>query len=133
MGKEMRRDIRKGITKQEVNEQMLGFVITECLLFSGITTYAGVTYFGFHGIATFITVMLVSIVLSMTKVYSVLGVVFSIGWGFLGYKVFKWLIVYTGGGVVLSTVFGIFMFIVVFVLTIGARMLGQEYLDDIES
>jgi hypothetical protein len=129
----MNNEVRKGITNQEVNKSMLPFISVECLIISSLATYGGVIYFGFNGFATFIIAFLGFMILSFTPLYPVFGFLFSLGWAYIGYKLFYWLTTFTGGGNGIAITVGVIGFIIIFLLSLGARIAGKEYLEDIEN
>lgn len=127
----MNKEVRKGLVNHEVNKEFFPFIIFESLVFSGVVTYFGATLFDWNGIATFIITIICTMILSYTPAYHVFGLLFSVGWGYLGYKLLSFIITVTGGGNGLVITLGIIGFLLGFVLSLGARIGGKEYLDDI--
>lgn len=127
----MSNQVRKGLVNHEVNREFYGFVTFESLMLVGLVTYFGVEWFNWNVIATLVIGLVVVFGLVLSPLYHALGLFFSLGWGYLGYKLFKWIITLTGGGEGLATTIGVIGFILIFLMTIGARIGGKEYLDDI--
>ena len=124
-------DVRRGITNHEINEQGAAFIGLEVLVFSCMTAWEGINWFGWNGFATFIISFVIMISISFTRLYHYIGFIFSIGWGILGFKIFQWITSFTGGGHTISIVIGVIGFILAVAITMGARLSGKEHFDDI--
>lgn len=127
----MNKEVRKGLVNHEVNRDLMGFVTLESLMLVGLIVYFGSEWFDWNIFATLIIGLVVVFGLVLSPLYPALGLFFSLGWGYLGYKLFKWITTLTGGGEGLATTIGVIGFILIFLMTIGARIGGKEYLDDI--
>lgn len=127
----MNKEVRKGITNQEVNKEFAPFIIVEILILSSLVTYYGATFFEFNIFATFIITLISTMIISFTPAYHVLGFFFSLGWGYIGYYLFHWLTTLFGGGKFIAVLLGIIGFIFIFIITVGARIGGKQYFDDI--
>ncbi|MCG7344026.1 hypothetical protein MHZ92_07775 [Sporosarcina sp. ACRSL] len=127
----MSNDFRKGLVNHEVNSSMLPIIGIETLIFSVGSSYLADTYLGWNWFATGFIAFIVLLILTFTPIYHLIGILFSIGWGYLGYKVISFITAATGGGTGLVITLGIIGFIMAFLLTLGARIGGKEYLDDI--
>lgn len=127
----MNKEVRKGLVNHEVNRDLFGFIALESVMLIVVITYFGITMLGWNWFATLIISSVVIFTLVVTPVYPVLGIFFSLGWGYIGYRVFYWITTLTGGGKGLVITIGVLGFIIFFVLTMGARYGGKRYLDDI--
>ena len=128
----MNKEVRKGLTNYEVNQEGSKFVAVEWSVLIVLITYNGVMHFQWNIIATIVISAIALLILMLSPLYHAFGLLFSVGWGYIGYKCAHFLTVYTGGGNGLAVTIGVFSFIFFFLLTVGARMSGKEYFDDID-
>lgn len=128
----MDKEIRKGLVNHEVNSSFTGFIIAEFLLVTAALTFIMVDKFNWNWFASLVISGVFSLALTLSKLYHMLGILFSIGWGYGAYELFYYLTTVTGGGKGLGIAIGVLGFILAFCLTLGARLAGKEYLDDIE-
>ena len=57
-----------------------------------------------------------------SRIYRAFGLLFSVGWGYLGYKVLHYATTLLGGGGGLAVAVGVFGFVFTFIFTVGLRM-----------
>lgn len=128
----MKNDVRKGLTNHEVNRSLLGFVGLESIVITLLLTYLLVVGINFNIFASLIISGVIVFGISLSKYYIAVGYLYSLGWGYIGFKLFQWITTATGGGKGLAIIIGSIGFILVFMGTLGARLGGKQYLEDIE-
>lgn len=126
-------DVRKGMVNFKNNDSNYGFLSFEILILCSFLTWLCVTQFNWNGIATFVVSFVLSlIILFNSRLFYIFSFIFSILWGVASYLLLSFLVEYTGGGNALSIGIGVVGFILGVVISLGARLSGKEYLDDIE-
>lgn len=131
-GEFMHEEVRKGLTQQKVNEEFSWFVIFETFAITVLLSYIGIKHFQFNVIATIVISFVLALILTLSRIYHFIGFIFSIGYGYLGYKLAHFLVIATGGENWVAVVTGIVVFILILFVTIGFRLGGKEYFDDIK-
>ena len=126
-------EVRKGMVNYKENERNYGFLSLEMGILCVFSTWIGVSQFSWNGVATFVISLVCTVIIIFIKpLYYIFSFIFSVLWGVAGYLLASFLVDYTGGGNTLSIVIGVIGFILAAVVSLGARLSGKEYLDDIE-
>lgn len=111
----------------EVNKEF-GIVIgVETFVFSGLVTYIGVSFFDWNGFITLIISLVAMLLIIFSSFYQVLTFVFSVGWGYLGYKLLYTISAYMGANDFISSVVGVVGFLVAFFISSSIRSNNRQY------
>lgn len=122
---------RRGLTNYELNKDGRKFISTEIAIIMIVIALFTNTNWGWNIFATMIIGGIILYVMVFAKIYLYIGYLVSIVWGCIGYELAKYVTVWTGGGDTLGTVMGAVAFAVGYLITIGMRLAGVEYYDDI--
>lgn len=116
------KDVRQRmVNNYEVNKEFGVFLGVETFIFSGLATYIGVTFFEWSGFATFILSFLAMMIIIFSSFYSILALVFSVGWAYLGYTLLNTISVYLGGNDFVASIIGVVGFLLAFFISSSIR------------
>lgn len=111
----------------EVNKEFGVVIGVETFIFSSLITYIGVSFFNWNGYATFFISLVAMLFIVFSSFYPVLTFIFSIGWGYLGYKLVNIVSTYMGANDFFSSIVGVVGFLLAFFISSSIRSNNRQY------